>query len=215
MISFNQFINLKEALSLDDPLAQSTLKIKNKKSDAITFEFTLDNNFFLNKDNYQIDIFNALTPIRMETPISIKKTTLDSFKLMYINLTVNGSYSLTNQMGMKANTVYNMLLNAIKQAHDHFGEANIDGYYFSGANNNQDLMYERLMKRFAPNLITWNHFDGTYLKPEAVQKLKDQNPNLIDQINDNIHKETSQREMQIQQSQQNKKLQRSLRRQQT
>ena len=201
MISFHQF-RLKEALSLDDPLAQSILKIKNKKSDAITFEFTINDNY------YTIRISNSLEEIYLQDG-----KTLDQLNIMYINLTVNGSFDLTNEMGMKANIIYNMLLNAIKQANDHFGENNVHGYRFTGSRYEQDIMYERLMKRFAPNLITWSY--GTYLKPESVQKLKDQNPDLIDQINDNINKETSQREIQIQQSQQNKNLQRSRRRQQS
>ena len=49
MISFNQFIKLKEALSLDDPLAQSTLKIKNKYSNLIIFEFKLDEDYYIVK----------------------------------------------------------------------------------------------------------------------------------------------------------------------
>ena len=116
-------------------------------------------------------------------------------------------------MGMQANIIYNMLLNAIKQAHDHFGENNIQGYKFVGAQSNQEIMYDRLMKRFAPNLITWSIDDGIYLKPEIIQKIKDQNPDKINQINDHIHQETSQREMQIQQDKQNKAQQRLLRRQ--
>jgi DNA polymerase III delta prime subunit len=115
-------------------------------------------------------------------------------------------------MGMQANTVYNMLLNAIKQAHDNFGENNIDGYKFSGAQSNQNVMYDRLMKRFAPNLITWSR--SIFLKPETVQKLKDKNPDLINQINDHIHQSTSEREMKIQQNKQDKNLQRSRRRKQ-
>ena len=201
MISFHQF-RLKEALSLNDPLAQSILKITDKKSDAITFEFTLNDNYY---NYYTIRISNSLEEIYLQDG-----KTLDQLNIMYINLTVNGSFDLTNKMGMKANTIYNMLLNAIKQANDHFGENNVHGYRFTGSRYEQDIMYDKLMKRFAPNLITWLY--GTYLKPEAVQKLKDQNPDLIDQINDNIHKETSQREIQIQQSQQNKNLQRSQRR---
>jgi hypothetical protein len=113
---------------------------------------------------------------------------------------------------MKANIIYNMLLNSIKQAHDHFGENNIDGYTFSGSHPNQDIMYDKLMKRFAPNLSTWS--PSIYLKPESVQKLKDKNPNLIDQINNQIHQETSQRELKIQQKKQDKNQQRSTRRQQ-
>jgi mevalonate kinase len=104
-----------------------------------------------------------------------------------------------------------MLLNAIKQAHDHFGENNIYGYRFSGAQSNQDIMYDKLMKKFAPNLITW-FTSGIYLKPESVQKLKDQNPDLIEEINNQIHQATSKREMSIKQSKKNKNLQRSLRR---
>jgi hypothetical protein len=204
MISFSKFISLKEALSLDDPLAQSILKIKYKNPTAIIFEFTLDN------DNYQINIYKNRKAISIES--EQHEVVLDIFKLMYISLTVNNSYLLTNKMGMQANIIYNMLLNAIKQAHDHFGE--IDGYEFSGANKNQDLMYERLMKRFAPKLITWDHYNGIHLKPESVQKLKDENPHMIEEINDKIHQETSEREIQIQQSKENKALQRSLRRQQ-
>jgi hypothetical protein len=68
------------------------------------------------------------------------------------------------------------------------------------------------MKRFAPNLSTWS--PSIYLKPESVQKLKDKNPNLIDQINNQIHQETSQRELKIQQKKQDKNQQRSTRRQQ-
>jgi hypothetical protein len=119
-------------------------------------------------------------------------------------------------MGMQANTVYNMLLNAIKQAHDHFGENNIDGYTFSGAQSEQDIMYDKLMKRFAPNLITWSR--SIFLKPETIQKLKDQNPDLIEDINNHIHQSTSEREMKIQQDKEYKSRvksrQRSLRSQQ-
>jgi hypothetical protein len=200
MISFNQFISLKEALSLDDPLAQSILKIIDKSPTFITFEFTLDN------DEYQINIENIHQPIYLQN-----QTQLNELKLMGIYLEVNGSYKLTNKMGMQANIIYNMLLNAIKQAHDHFGENNIDGYKFSGVNPNQNVMYDRLMKRFAPNLITWSR--STFLKPETIQKLKDKNPDLIELINNQIHQETSQREMLIQQNKQNKSQQRSLRRQ--
>ena len=199
MISFNQFIKLKEALSLNDPLAQSILKIRDKTSQNIMFEFNLDN------EKYDIDIY--ITP----KIFRINNQTLGELNLMEITLKVNNSYTLTNQSGMKANTVYNMLLNAIKQAHDHFGENNIYGYRFSGAQSNQDIMYDKLMKKFAPNLITW-FTSGIYLKPESVQKLKDQNPDLIDQINNQIYQATSQRERNIQQAKENKNLQRSRRR---
>jgi hypothetical protein len=200
MISFNQFISLKEALSLDDPLAQSTLKIRDKTSRYITFEFKLDDNY------YQIDISNKPQPIYLQN-----QTRLNELNLITITLTANDSFNLTNRMGMQANTVYNMLLNAIKQAHDHFGENNIDGYKFSGAHPNQDIMYDKLMKRFAPNLITWSR--SIFLKPETIQKLKDQNPDLINQINDQIHQETSQKEKNIQQNKQDKSQKRSRRRQ--
>jgi hypothetical protein len=198
MISFNQFINLKEALSLDDPLAQSILKIKYKSPTFITFEFTLDN------DKYEINIENLTQPIYLQY-----QKTLDELNLMLIILEANQSFSLTNKLGMQANIVYNMLLNSIKQAHDHFGENNIDGYKFSGVNPNQNVMYDRLMKRFAPNLITWSR--STFLKPETIQKLKDKNPDLIELINNQIHQETSQREMLIKQNKQNKSQQRSRR----
>jgi hypothetical protein len=187
MISFHQFINLKEALSLNDPLAQSTLKIKEKSSQNITFESTLDN------DNYKITIYNTPETIYIEdkktSPVNI--IAIGQLNTMGIYLEVNDSYHLTNKMGMQANIIYNMLLNAIKQAHDHFGENNVHGYDFSGVEPEQNIMYDRLMKRFAPNLITWTY--SKFLKPEAVQKLKDQNPNLIDQINEKIHQETSER----------------------
>jgi hypothetical protein len=211
MISFSKFISLKEALSLDDPLAQSILKIKSRNPTMIIFEFNLDN------DNYQINIYKNRKAISIESEqheveSEQHEVVLDIFKLMHISLTVNNSYLLTNKMGMQANIIYNMLLNAIKQAHDHFGE--IDGYEFSGANRNQDLMYDRLMKRFAPNLIAWEHYNGIHLKPESVQKLKDKNPHMIEKINDKIHQETSEKEIQIQKSKENKALRRSLRRQQ-
>ena len=201
MISFHQFINLKEALSFDDPLAQSTLKIKDKSSSYFSFEFTINDNY------YTIRISNTLEEIYLQ---NVK--TLDELNLMSIHLKVNDSYDLTNEMGMKANTIYNMLLNAIKQSHDHFGENNVHGYRFAGSRHEQDLMYYRLMKRFSPNLITWSY--GTYLKPETIQKLKDKNPDLIDQINNHIHQATSQKERNIQRKKENKNLQRSLRRQQ-
>jgi hypothetical protein len=205
MISFSKFISLKEALSLDDPLAQSTLKTITKAIDVIVFGFNFDN------DEYQISVYktNQAISFRVENKYQIPYF----LNLMEINLKVNGSYELTNKMGMQANIIYNMLLNAIKQAHDHFGENNIQGYKFVGAQSQQNIMYDRLMKRFAPNLITWSIDDGIYLKPEAVQKLKDQNPDKINQINDHIHQETSQREMQIQQDKQNKAQKRLLRRQ--
>jgi hypothetical protein len=205
MISFSKFISLKEALSLDDPLAQSTLKTITKAIDVIVFGFNFDN------DEYQISVYktNQAISFRVENKYQIPYF----LNLMEINLKVNGSYSLTNKMGMQANIIYNMLLNAIKQAHDHFGENNIQGYKFVGAQSNQEIMYDRLMKRFAPNLITWSIDDGIYLKPEIIQKIKDQNPDKINQINDHIHQETSQREMQIQQDKQNKAQQRLLRRQ--
>ncbi len=180
MISFHQFINLKEALSLDDPLAQSTLKIKNKYSNLIIFEFKLD------EDYYIVKISNAPEEIYLQDG-----KTLDELNIKVILLKVNNSFQLTNKLGMQANIVYNMLLNAIKQAHDHFGENNIYGYIFGGMNSNQNIMYYRLMKRFAPNLITWS--GGVYLKPETIQKLKDQNPNIIDKIDDHINQETSER----------------------
>ena len=202
MISFNQFISLKEALSLDDPLAQSILKIKYKNPTAIIFEFNLDN------DNYQINIYKNPKPISIES--EQHEVVLDIFKLMYISLTVNNSYLLTNKMGMQANIIYSMVLNAIKQAHDNFGE--IDGYEFSGAQSQQNIMYERLMKRFAPNIIIWDHYKGIHLKPESVQKLKDENPHMIEEINEKIDQETSEREIQIQQSKENKARKRSLRR---
>ena len=203
MISFNQFINLKEALSLDDPLAQSTLKITDKSSQNIMFEFNLDNN------KYNIDISNT------KRSITLDNKELDELNLMKIYLQVNNSYALTNKMGMQANIIYSMLLNAIKQAHDHFGENNIDGYKFEGAQSDQDIMYERLMKRFAPNLITWDDFFGIYLKPEIIQKLKDKNPDKINQINNQIHQATSEREIQIQQAKEYKARKRSRRRQQS
>ena len=203
MISFNQFINLKEALSLDDPLAQSTLKITDKSSQNIMFEFNLDNN------KYNIDISNT------KRSIILDNKELDELNLMKIYLQVNNSYALTNKMGMQANIIYSMLLNAIKQAHDHFGENNIDGYKFEGAQSDQDIMYERLMKRFAPNLIIWDDFFGIYLKPEIIQKLKDKNPDKINQINNQIHQATSEREIQIQQAKEYKARKRSRRRQQS
>ena len=202
MISFNQFINLKEALSLDDPLAQSTLKIRDKTSSYFSFEFTINDNY------YTIRISNTLEEIYLQ---DVK--TLDELNLMSITLTVNGSFDLTNEMGMKANIIYNMLLNAIKQAHDHFGENNIHGYRFAGSHSNQDIMYDKLMKRFAPNLISWSY--GTFLKPEAIQKLKDKNPNLIEEINNQIHQANSRRERNIQRKKEDKNLQRSRRRQQS
>jgi hypothetical protein len=116
-------------------------------------------------------------------------------------------------MGMQANIIYNMLLNAIKQAHDHFGENNIDGYKFVGMHSNQDLMYDKLMRRFAPNLITWLH--SKFLKPETIQRLKDKNPDKINQINNQIHQATSEREIQIQQAKEYKARKRSRRRQQS
>ena len=202
MISFHQFINLKEALSLDDPLAQSSLKITDKSSQNIMFEFNLDNN------KYNIDISNT------KRSITLDNKELDELNLMKIYLQVNNSYALTNKMGMQANIIYSMLLNAIKQAHDHFGENNIDGYKFEGAQSDQDIMYERLMKRFAPNLITWDDFFGIYLKPEIIQKIKDKNPDKINQINNQIHQATSEREIQIQQAKEYKARKRSRRRQQ-
>jgi len=202
MISFHQFLlNLKEALSLDDPLAQSTLKIKNKNKKNIIFEFKL------NEDYYKIDIYNE------PEIINIENTQISTLNLMKIYLELNGSFRLTNQSGMKANIIYNMLLNAIKQAHDHFGENNVHGYEFSGANYKQDLMYDKLMEKFAPNLITWSTY-GTYLKPEAVQKLKDKNPDLIDQINEKIHRSTLDRQRSLQQRKEYKNQQRSLMRRQ-
>ena len=200
MISFHQF-RLKEALSLNDPLAQSTLKIRDKTSSYFSFEFTINDNY------YTIRISNTLEEIYLQ---NVKM--LDVLNLMSITLTVNGSYDLTNEMGMKANIIYNMLLNAIKQAHDHFGENNIHGYRFAGSHSNQDIMYERLMKRFAPNLISWSY--GTFLKPEAIQKLKDKNPNLIEEINNQIHQANSRRERNIQRKKEDKNLQRSLLRRQ-
>jgi len=182
MISFNQFIKLKEALSLDDPLAQSTLKIKDKSSGIITFESTLDN------DYYKITIYNTLERIYLD---ETRMVTLGQLNIMGIYLELNNSYRLTNKMGMQANIIYNMLLNAIKQAHDHFGENNVHGYDFSGVEPEQNIMYDRLMKKFAPNLITWSH--SKFLKPESIQKLKDQNPNIIDKIDDHINQETSER----------------------
>ena len=76
-------------------------------------------------------------------------------------------------------------------------------------------MYDRLMKRFAPNLITWDDFFGIYLKPEIIQKLKDKNPDKINQINNQIHQATSEREIQIQQAKEYKARKRSRRRQQS
>ena len=197
MISFNQF-RLKEALSLTDPLAQSTLKIIDKSHIRINFEFTLNNN------NYKI------TTARIPRTIYLQnQTELDRVNLMTVLLKVNDSFELINQLGMQANTVYNMLLNAMKQANDHFGENNINGYTFSGVEPAQDLMYDKLMKRFAPNLITWSH--STFLKPETIQRIKDKNPDLINQINEKIHQETSEKKISIQQTKENKARERSLR----
>ena len=201
MISFHQFINLKEALSLDDPLAQSTLKIKYKNKKNIIFEFKL------NEDYYKIDIYNE------PEIINIENTQISTLNLMKIYLELNGSFRLTNQSGMKANIIYNMLLNAIKQAHDHFGENNVHGYEFSGANYKQDIMYDKLMEKFAPNLITWSTY-GTYLKPETIQRLKDKNPDLIDKINEKIHRSTLDRQRSLQQRKEYKNQQRSLLRRQ-
>ena len=201
MISFSKFISLKEALSLDDPLAQSILKIKNKYSNLIIFEFKLD------EDYYQIKIYKNRKIISIESEQN--EVVLDELNLMMIYLKVNNSFALTNKMGMQANIIYNMLLNAIKQAHDHLGE--IDGYEFSGANKNQDLMYERLMKRFAPNLIAWSY--EIHLKPESIQRIKDKNPDWIKLINNQIHQETSGRKIKIQQAKKNKNLERLSRRQ--
>jgi hypothetical protein len=197
MISFHQF-RLKEALSLTDPLAQSTLKIIDKRHIRINFEFTLNNN------NYKI------TTARIPRTIYLQnQTELDRVNLMTVLLKVNDSFELINQLGMQANTVYNMLLNAMKQANDHFGENIIDGYTFSGVEPAQDLMYYKLMKRFAPNLITWSH--STFLKPETIQRIKDKNPDLINQINEKIHQETSEKKISIQQTKENKARERSLR----
>ena len=201
MISFHQFINLKEALSLDDPLAQSTLKITDKNKKNIIFEFKL------NEDYYKIDIYNE------PEIINIENTQIRTLNLMKIYLELNGSFRLTNQSGMKANIIYNMLLNAIKQAHDHFGENNVHGYEFSGANYKQDLMYDKLMEKFAPNLITWSTY-GTYLKPETIQKLKDDNPQIIDKINEKIQRSTLDRQRSLQQRKEYKNQQRSLLRRQ-
>jgi hypothetical protein len=198
MISFHQFISLKEALSLDDPLAQSTLKIIDKSHIRINFEFTLNNN------NYKITTSRIPRKIYLQN-----QTQLDTANLMTVLLKVNDSFELINQLGMQANTVYNMLLNAMKQANDHFGENIIDGYTFSGVEPAQDLIYYKLMKRFAPNLITWSH--STFLKPETIQKLKDKNPDLINQINEKIHQETSEKKISIQQTKENKARERSLR----
>jgi DNA polymerase III delta prime subunit len=205
MISFHQF-RLKEALSLDDPLAQSTLKIIDKSHIRINFEFTLNNN------NYKITTSRISKKIYLQNQTSLDinlMTELDRVNLMTVLLKVNDSFELINQLGMQANTVYNMLLNAMKQAHDHFGENNIEGYTFSGAQYEQDIMYHKLMKRFVPNLIIWS--PSIFLKPETIQRIKDKNPDLINQINNKIHQETSQREMLIQQNKEYKSQQRSLR----
>ena len=199
MISFSKFLNLKEALSLDDPLAQSTLKIKDKYPNIIKFESKLDNNI------YEIIINTQPTTIEIDDE-DYSQTELDTLNLMGITLKSNGLYSLTNQSGMKANIVYNMLLNAIKQAHNHFGENNVHGYEFSGSNYKQDLMYDKLMKRFAPNLITWSY--GIYLKPETIQKLKDDNPQMINKINEKIHFSTLDRQRLLQQRKEDKNQQR-------
>jgi hypothetical protein len=199
MISFQKFLALKEALSLDDPLAQSTLKIIDKSQLHIAFKFTIDNN------KYKI-------LIELKPRIIYKKRILNELNLITIILQANDSYHLTNKLGMQANIVYNMLLNSIKQAHDHFGENNIEGYEFSGAQSEQDIMYHKLMKRFAPNLIIWS--PSIFLKPEAVQKLKDQNPDLIEDINNHIHQSTSQREKYIQQNKEYKSREKLRRRQQ-
>ena len=200
MMSFQQF-RLKEALSLNDPLAQSILKITDKSHIRINFEFTLDNNKY--------NITTARIPRKIYLP---NQTQLDSLNLMTVLLKLNDSFELINQLGMQANKVYNMLLNAIKQANDHFGENNIHGYTFSGVEPAQDLMYYRLMKRFSPNLITWSY--STFLKPETIQRLKDKNPDLIEEINDKIHQETSEKKISIQKSKENKNLERLSRRQQ-
>jgi hypothetical protein len=199
VISFSKFLNLKEALSLDDPLAQSTLKIKDKYPNIIKFESKLDNNI------YEIIINTQPTTIEIDDE-DYSQTELDTLNLMGITLKSNGLYSLTNQSGMKANIVYNMLLNAIKQAHNHFGENNVHGYEFSGSNYKQDLMYDKLMKRFAPNLITWSY--GIYLKPETIQKLKDDNPQMINKINEKIHFSTLDRQRLLQQRKEDKNQQR-------
>ena len=196
MITFTQFIKLKEALSLDDPLAQSTLIIRDKYPEEIFFEFNMDN------DEYEINVYKIKYPLILK--IDFDDEILGTVNLMEIYLKVNGSFNLTNKMGMKANIIYNMLLNAIKQAHDHFGANNIHGYSFSGANSQQNLMYDKLMKRFAPNLITWNFTIGIYLKPEVIQKIKDKNPDFIEQINNQIHQATSQKEIEIQKTRENK-----------
>jgi hypothetical protein len=203
MISFQKFLNLKEALSLDDPLAQSILQITDKYPETINFEFKIDN------DEYQITFYKVRLQIEVEN-----YQTLDTVNLMEISLKVNGSFKLTNKMGMQANTVYNMLLNATKQANDHFGKNNIHGYTFVGAQSQQNIMYDRLMKRFAPNLITWDYLIGIYLKPETIQKLKDKNPDKINQINNHINKATSQKEISIQKAKEYKNYIRSQRRQQ-
>jgi hypothetical protein len=199
MISFHQF-RLKEALSLTDPLAQSTLKIIDKSHIRINFEFTLNNN------NYKIT--TARIPRKIYLP---NQTQLDSLNLMTVLLKVNDSFELINQLGMQANTVYNMLLNAMKQANDHFGENIINGYTFSGVEPAQDQMYYRLMKRFSPNLITWSY--STFLKPETIQRLKDKNPDWIEEINNHIHQATSEKEISIKKSKENKNLERLSRRQ--
>ena len=199
MISFNQFIKLKEALSLDDPLAQSNLKVIARYSNIIKFESKLDNNI------YEIIINTLPTTIEIEDE-DYSQIELDTLNLMGITLKSNGSYSLTNEMGMQANKVYNMLLNAIKQAHDYFGENNVHGYEFSGANYKQDLMYDKLMKRFAPKLITWSY--GIYIKPEIIQKLKDDNPQMINKINEKIHLSTLDRQRSLQQRKEYKNQQR-------
>ena len=84
MISFSKFISLKEALSLDDPLAQSTLKTITKAIDVIVFGFNFDN------DEYQISVYktNQAISFRVENKYQIPYF----LNLMEINLKVNGSY---------------------------------------------------------------------------------------------------------------------------
>ena len=86
MISFHQFIDIKEALSLDDPLAQSTLKTITKAIDVIVFGFNFDN------DEYQISVYKTNQAISFRVFRVENKYQIPYFlNLMEINLKVNGS----------------------------------------------------------------------------------------------------------------------------
>lgn len=182
MINFTQYLQLiKESISLHDPEAHAALTVTQKVTgDMISFmEFKFE---FENKP-YVIDIY------KQKNELKLPENELFPIQTMSIFLKINRTYLPINQLGMKAIKVYNILLAAIKQAHDYFDPNSIQAYNTSGTVFSQDVMYHKIIERISPNLILWEK--GLYLKPETIELMKQHFPEYKDFIDEKIKTTTS------------------------